>query len=332
MWNRLLYLLAVALVVFTLVILFQGAADSVTSGPITIGTGDVDGLYYVLGGVTAKLVNERADELGFRMLVEPTEGSVEIIDRIAAGEMAFGVAQADIELAAVMGTGPWAETGGHRNLRAVCSLHEELVTLVATDASGIESVADLRDRRVDLGPVGSGTRANALRALAAGGLDADLDLDASAYSGRDAARLLESGALDAMFWTTGHPSALIAEVSANAAIHFVPVIIDTKGLASKEGDAPSYLQRSQIPAHLYPRMSRTEAVDTIGTRAILVTSARMGERVVYEVTRSLFEQLRRLRRLHPGLARLEPDRMTSGFAAPLHPGAERYYQESGRVR
>lgn len=275
----------------------------------------------MIGGVVSRLVNGSAEDNGIRLLVEPTGGSVEIIDRLESGDLAFGVAQADIEFAAVEGSGPWEEAGERSSLRAVCSLHEELVTLVANGASGIARVADLAGKRVDLGPPGSGTRANALMVLADAGLDPDLDLETSAFGVEDTARLLAAGALDALFYTTGHPSRLIAGATVGA--YFVPVTLNDEIFA-----ANPYLLRSRIPAHLYLDATNSEDIETVGTRAVLLTSARISDRVVETVARSLIDNVRQVRDMHPGLSRLRPDGMSSGFSAPLHLGAARYLEEA----
>ena len=57
-----------------------------------------------------------------------------------------------------------------KNIRGVMGLHREPVQLVARADAGIKSVADLRGKRVAVGPLGSGTEANAAQFLEAYGL------------------------------------------------------------------------------------------------------------------------------------------------------------------
>lgn len=45
MWNKLLYLIAFLIVGATIFILFQAREERVLTGPVTIGTGSVDGIY-----------------------------------------------------------------------------------------------------------------------------------------------------------------------------------------------------------------------------------------------------------------------------------------------
>ena len=63
--------------------------------------------------------------------------------------------------------------------------------------------------------------------------------------------------------------------------------------------------------------------------AVLVTSADVTEDLVYDVVRTVFENLDALRGAHPALRGLDPAAMLGGLSAPIHPGAARYYQERG---
>ena len=63
--------------------------------------------------------------------------------------------------------------------------------------------------------------------------------------------------------------------------------------------------------------------------ALLVTGAGIADDLVYDVTRTVFENLDVLRNAHPALGGLQPAAMLQGLPAPLHPGAARYYGEQG---
>jgi uncharacterized protein len=66
---------------------------------------------------------------------------------------------------------------------------------------------------------------------------------------------------------------------------------------------------------------------------VLVTASDRPEDEVYELVRAVFENLETFKRLHPALAQLRAEEMVKlGVAAPLHPGAERYFREAGLLR
>ena len=52
--------------------------------------------------------------------------------------------------------------------------------------------------------------------------------------------------------------------------------------------------------------------------------------LVYQVVKSVFDNLERFKRLHPAFSDLnEQDMIKAGLSAPLHEGAVRYYKERG---
>jgi TRAP-type uncharacterized transport system substrate-binding protein len=51
--------------------------------------------------------------------------------------------------------------------------------------------------------------------------------------------------------------------------------------------------------------------------------------VVYNVVKTVFDNLDRFRTMHPAFATLQPQDMLQALSAPLHPGAVRYYTEKG---
>jgi TRAP transporter TAXI family solute receptor len=86
--------------------------------------------------------------------------------------------------------------------------------------------------------------------------------------------------------------------------------------------------QATIPKGTY--RTTTDDVRTFGGKATFVTTSRLSDDVVYEVTRATFEGLVSLRSLHPAFARLDPARMIrDGLSTPLHPGAMRYYRGRG---
>jgi TRAP-type uncharacterized transport system substrate-binding protein len=61
----------------------------------------------------------------------------------------------------------------------------------------------------------------------------------------------------------------------------------------------------------------------------LITSAKVPEKIVYAVTKAVFENFHALQGLHPAFSGLTPKRMLEGLSTPIHPGALKYYKEAG---
>jgi TRAP transporter TAXI family solute receptor len=199
------------------------------------------------------------------------------------------------------------------------------VTLVAADDSGVQSLADLKGKRVNIGNPGSGHRGNALDALRTAGIDPDTDLSVESLKAADAPKMLQDGRIDAFFYTVGHPNGAINEATAGKrTVHFVPIT----GMGDLIKESPYYATVT-IPVSKYPQASNTNDVQSIGMVTTLLTSDAVSEEVVYALTKEVLGRIDEFRTLHPALESLTAAGMLEGLTAPIHPGAERCFRELG---
>ncbi|TVO64903.1 TAXI family TRAP transporter solute-binding subunit, partial [Denitromonas ohlonensis] len=92
-------------------------------------------------------------------------------------------------------------------------------------------------------------------------------------------------------------------------------------------DAPFYA-KVEIPGGLYA--GNPEPTPTYGVVASFVSSTKTSPEVVYELVKSVFENLDDFKKLHPAFANLKQEQMIkNGLSAPLHEGAIKYYKEKG---
>jgi len=298
---------------------------------ITIGSGDFSGVYFPVGLAMAKIINQKRDEYGIRATVESTPASVFNLNAIAAGYLEFGLAQADKQYQAVNGLAEWAKVGPQKELRAAFSLYNEAVTLVVAADAGIDTILDLKGKRVNLGNPGSGQHQNAIEALEAVGLDPKRDIFPQQVNASEAPVLLEDNRIDAFFCTVGHPSGTVqAAIYGRRKARIIPIAgpaVDKLIVAKK------YYNKTAIPVgRIYPDLEGPVEVNTFGVLATLCTSSRVPEDVVYAVTKEVFENLEEFRRQHPALADLTREGMLKGLSAPIHPGALKYFKEVGLLK
>jgi len=293
---------------------------------VTIGSGGVTGVYYPTGGAISRMVNKKIDEYGLKVTVESTSGSVFNINAVLSGDLDFGIAQSDRQYQAYHGLAEWADLGRQTDLRSVFALHPEAITLIASEASEIRSVGDLKGKRVNLGNPGSGQLQNSRDVLAAFGLTED-DIIAEYVKEVEAPGLLQDGRLDAFFYTVGHPNGNIKEAtSGRLKVYIVPIVgseIDTL-LAHNP-----YYSAAVIPHELYPSAINKRDIETVGVKATLVTSVSADPEIVYAITREIFENLEEFKQLHPAFATLTRRNMLEGLTVPLHPGALKFFDEVG---
>ena len=296
---------------------------------VSIGTGAVTGVYYPTGGAIAKMLNKKYKKYNIKATVESTGGSVYNINAVLTGDLDFGIAQADRQYQAYKGLSEWKNKGPQPNLRAVFSIHDEAVTLIASGNSNINTPADLKDKRINLGNPGSGQLQNAKDVLNIFGLNEN-NIKAEYIKAVEAPHLLQDERIDAFFFTVGHPNGNIQEAaSGRIKIKIVPIV--GKQISKLIKDAP-YYSKTTIPLEYYDNILNKEDIDTIGIKATLVTASNINEDVVYALTKEVFDNFESFKKLHPAYKTLTKGNMLKGLTAPLHKGAIKYYKESGLMK
>lgn len=294
---------------------------------VTIGTGGQTGVYYVVGQSICQLVNRDTAKTGVRCNAPSTGGFVANLNAIAAKEMDMGIAQSDWQYHAYNGSSSF-EGKKNDKIRAIFSLHPEPFTVMARTDANIKSFDDLKAKRVNVGDPGSGTRATMNVILGAKGwTDKDFKV-ASELKPAEMASVMCDNNLDAITYNVGHPNGALKEAAASCDAKLVPV---TGAEIDKLVADHPYYAKATIPGGLYK--GSDEPTETFGVYATLVTSADVDADKVYTVTKAVFDNFDRFKRLHPAFANLKEEEMIkNALSAPLHEGAVRYYKEKGWIK
>jgi len=320
--KKLLLILGLLFFVFT--------AESTVFGKtfVTIGTGGVTGVYYPTGGAISRMVNKKSD-YGIKATVESTGGSVYNINAVLTGELEFGIAQSDRQYQAYNGLAEWSQRGPQKDLRAVFSIYPELISLIVSERSGVKSVTGLKGKSVNVGNPGSGQLQNSKDVLAAYGMSLD-SIHAEQVKAVEAPGLLQDEKIDAFFYTVGHPNGNIKEAtSGRIKVRIVPII--GPGIDSLVKKYP-YYAKAVIPAKFYPNAVNEDDIESVGVKATFVASKNLDDKIVYAITREVFNNLEAFKKLHPAYAVLTKENMLQGLSAPIHQGALKYYKEAGLVQ
>jgi TRAP transporter TAXI family solute receptor len=291
---------------------------------VTIGTGGVTGVYYAVGGAICRLMNKDRQKTGIRCSVESTGGSVFNVNAIKSNELDFGMTQSDIEFNALKGQGQFKD-GAVSDLRAVYSVHPEPFTVLARKESGVTKFEDFKGKRLNLGNPGSGTLASMEQLLS------EMNWKRSDFSLAGELKADEQGPalcdnkIDGFFYGVGHPSAAIQDPTTTCGAKLIPMTGPAIDSLLKKYP---YYSIATIPGGMYS--NNPNATTTYGVRAVLVTSSKQPDDVVYNLVKATFENFDEFKKLHPAFANLDPkDMVKAGISTPLHPGAEKYYKEKG---
>ncbi len=292
---------------------------------VTIGTGGQTGVYYQVGGAICRLVNRGTKDHDIKC-THTTGGSTKNINGIRAGDLDMGVAQSDWQYHAYNGTAPKQfPDGKFEELRAVFSVHPEPFTVVARADSGIKSFDDLKGKRVNVGNPGSGQRGTMEVVMEKMGWTMDDFALASELKSSEQSAALCDNKIDAMVFTVGHPNGSIKEATTSCDAILVNVNNDVIKKLAADND---YYAMATIPGGMYN--GTDEDVETFGVGATFVSSTATDPEVVYQITKAVFDDIKRFKKMHPAFANLDPKLMiVNNLSAPLHEGAIRYYKEQG---
>lgn len=290
---------------------------------LIVGGGEVTGYYYPAAGVVCRVLNkELPSDKG--CAVSPSSGSAANVAALRAGETDLAIVQSRAAHLAATGLDVFKEAGAFSDLRALMSLHGETVAVLARAGSGIQSMTDLKGKRVNMGRPGSFQRGMAEYVVEAAGLsEGDMapvvELDLS-----EQAAALCQGDIDVAFFTGIHPMPQAASAMDECSATLVPVT--AKAMDGNLKKTP-WLSRSTINAGTYGEAQ--DETPSLALKAVLVTTARLSNEDAYAVVKGVHANFDSLARLHPVFAELRKDGARDGIAIPLHPGAERFYSEAG---
>ncbi len=288
---------------------------------LSIGTAPPGGAFFVVGSALAQVVNETDVTEGFSVTAEATSGSQENIRRLATGELDFALSNAAITYFAARGTEGWDRA---YSVRSVMTLAPNVALFVAPSGSGIESIDDLKGKRVTVGPAGAGFEYFVAPLLAAHGVSYD-DFSPLNATQQAAVDMLTDGSSDAAFLGGAVPTASITQASASMELTFLPY-----GDTEKQQLVNDFLffRPATIPSETY--RNQTEPFDGLDVGSMhLITSAEASDDLVYTVTRLLYENRELVVEKHAAGRAINPNNVVRDTGTEFHPGAIRFYQEVG---
>jgi TRAP transporter TAXI family solute receptor len=288
---------------------------------VTIASGWVVGVYYPLAGAMSRIVYEKVPDV--KVTVESSGASVANAKLIGSGDADFAILQNDIAYYAFNGIKPIFDAP-IKNVRGVACLYPEHVQIQARKDAKIMSVKNLKGKRVCVGPLGSGTEANARQVLELYGLTFEDLGKVERLTATESSDFLKDNRIDAAFYTVGVGASGLVDTALMGEMMIVPI-------SGREADALikkyPYYAKAKVPAGIYKGTDKD--VDTVAVLAILVVKAELEEPIVYNITKAIFENLGTLERAHAKGKEVKLETALVGMPIPLHPGAERYFKEKG---
>ncbi len=291
---------------------------------LAIATGTTGGVYYPLGGGLANILSRAIP--GLSATVEVTGGSVANNQLLGAGRVGMVITQVDASVDAVRGVERFR--GRPVNVRALAVLYTNRMQVVTTAAAGINSMADLKGKRVSTGAPGSATELMAFRLIEGAGLDREKDFRArERLSPAESTNAIKDGKLDAYFFVSGVPTSAVTDLAASPGIQirlidhaeFTPKIVEKYG--------PVYFPEV-IPAGTYP--GQTTDNKQMSVANIIAVLDTMPNDQVTRILEATWKGRDELIQVHSEARGFTLERQkTASAGVPWHPAAEAFSKAQG---
>lgn len=282
---------------------------------LRIGTASLGGAFYPVGQGIANLVTEHVD--GVSMVPVVTQGSVQNPRLVASGETDLGITNANLLYLAVNGEKPYP---GVLDIAPLGALHPSILHIVTLDGSPIETFADLKGKRLAVGPAGGGTLSFLTRLLEVYGMSPD-DITPSFLSYSDGFSQLSDGNVDAALALSGYPTSAVMQTQATNKLKFVSIADDK--LAEILKTYP-YYSKVTLPKDVY---GLDEDAVVLGVNNVLIAPSSMDEERAYAITKAVYGHLDAFGEENANAKQI---RLSDSLelAVPLHPGAQRFFDET----
>src|SRR3977135_4353712 len=225
---------------------------------MSIGTGGTGGVYYPLGGAVANVLSKNLPNV--QATAEVTGGSIDNLKLIGTGQSEMGFTMADAALDAMQGQDKFK--GGKVPLQALLVVYPNRMHVVTVEGTGIETMADLKGKRVSTGSPGGATEVMAFRVIEAAGLDKDKDMTRERLGVAESVNAIKDRKIDAFFWVGGLPTASVTDLAATPGVKIK--MIDHANLVAamnkKYGDL--YVEAT-IPKSTYSGMTADNKQATV---------------------------------------------------------------------
>ena len=290
---------------------------------IAIATGGTGGVYYPMGGGMANVLSKHLP--GVEATARVTGGSVDNLKLIGSQQSEVALTMVDAALTALKGEDKFK--GNPVDVRTLMVLYPNRMHVVSVEGRGINTMADLKGKRVSTGFPGSATEVMAFRVIEAAGLDRDKDMKRERLGVAESTNALKDGKIDAYFWVGGLPTAAVTDLGATPGVTIK--LVDTAGLTDKMNAKYGNLySKGVIPAKTYPGQTADNNIAVV--QNILVANAKMSDKMAYDIVKTLIEKKPELVAVHREAENFAIENQTkNNTTIPWHPGAEKYFKEKG---
>ena len=288
---------------------------------LSMGTAPIGGTFPIVGDAIAQTLNTHKGDNNWKVQAKGTKGSQANIRGLEKGDLQLALSNSAISYFAFRGESSWDQK---YNIRAVVTMAPNVAMFVTKADSGIKSIADLKGKRVVIGPAGAGFEMFVGPILEEHGVTLDDIDDRNAPQG-PAVDMLGDGSADAAFLGGAMPAAAISQACASFETLFIPFDPEVR---KRLIDKYPFFHPITVPGDTY--QGHEEAFEGLNVGSMhVITSASVDEERVYQLTKTIWENRADIAAKHGAGKAINEKNAARYTGTEFHPGAIRFYKEAG---
>jgi len=290
---------------------------------LSIATGGTGGVYYPMGGGLANILSRTVP--GMAATAEVTGGSVDNLKLIGTGKPYVAFSMTDAALDAYRGEDKFKAS--KVDVRTLLILYPNRMHVVTVQGTGVNTMADLKGKRVSTGSPGSATEVMAFRVIEAAGLDKDKDMKRERLGVAESVNAIKDKKIDAFFWVGGLPTAAVTDLAATPGVK-IKLVDHANLVAAMNKKYGNLYVQDAIPKETYSGMTADNKQATVMN--ILVANANLSDQAAYNIVKTIFDKRAAMIAVHREAENIKLENQKAAASPiPWHPGAIKYLAEQG---
>ena len=283
---------------------------------LSMGTATVGGIFYNIGGPLAQCINKALPEVN--ITAEFTQGSTENLRLIKTKKMQLAIITPMVGYFAQKGIRMFKDKPV--DFRVVVRLLPNGNVWGVLEKSKVRRIAELKGKKVGVGPASGGLGVVARTQLTANGINFKKDLKPYFLGAGAMAEALKDGTVEGTILT----AELAKLVATTHPLRLLPWEEAVIGKFLKEYP---YFGRYVHPPNTFKRIDYP--VLTVDNGIQLICDKDLDDDLVYKLAEAAIKSINCMTKIYDPAKALTPAWMASELANPFHPGAIKYFKEKG---
>lgn len=224
-------------------------------------------------------------------------------------------------------------TSDPQPVRILMGLYDQPLQIVVRSDAGINSLADLKGKRVSTGIPGGCAEEMAGFVLRSIGIDIDREIQRRKLDVIPSAEALQKNQIDAFFWTGAVPTATLSSLFEESVDEVRLLSIDPVSAEKIMKDNPGVYHPTVVGAQAYAGLETP--VETLGITAVIAAMDTLPDGMVSQLLPAIFDHRAELTPAWAGAESLSPvnsvNLLSDDSLNYLHPAAAAYFLRSIRT-